>query len=92
MSEVKFPVFYMHDELPYRLARQNDYTDFDAFDLDKKEWVEDRDLFERVCMDCDYHAITEEMAEKVIQVLSGDIDSLSDDELIEKISSACADK
>ena len=90
MNEAVFPAYYMHDSLPYRLARQNDFTDFDAFDLKKKKWVEDRDLFERVCMDGDYHRITEDEARKAIRVLSGDIDSMTDDELIEEITEAMA--
>ena len=88
MKGSAFPAFYMHDSLPFRLARQNDFTDFDAFDLKKKKWVEDRYLFQRVCMDCEYHHITEDEANKVISVLSGDINNMTDDELIDKISNA----
>ena len=91
MDKALFPVYYMHDGIPYLIARQNDFTDFDAFSLKKKEWVEDRDLFQRVCLDCDYHRISEEDANKVIQVLSGDVDDLDSDQLIEKINEVYAD-
>ena len=91
MDKALYPAYYMHDGLPYLIARQNGLTDFDAFDPKKKEWVEDRDLFQRVCLDCDYHRISEEDANKVIQVLSGDVEGLDADQLIEKINEVYAD-
>ncbi len=85
MPQVVFPAFYLHDEVPWAVVRQNAFTDFERFNPVTRKWEDDRDLFYDVVDD--YHHITQEQADEVIAKIPDGLSGMDDEKVYEKLSS-----